>query len=134
MYRIISLLLLVGIVACFASKDKYKVYYLPLDAEFYIPPTEEYIEKNGLQFEIASANLNHLFVNVTGKNKGELNENDSKGLRIKIIEMRSARNILITAEKKVLSNGVRYNIDKTIINKALSDITEQVKRYEGKNK
>jgi len=116
------------IMAC--KSDIFIVYYLPIEANFYVPPTREYIMKHGFKFEINSSVIERLFKNLSSDNEVEVKNEDYNNLRILIIRKKDDIELFITADKQVLSKDKKYNINRIIIEDALNEIVNFVKKTE----
>ena len=118
-----SLIFSLFLSMCIAYEcDTFKIYYYPLDLQVYIPLTPEGIEKGGLQIELTSCALTELFQNVNNRNVGLIKSADDMNLRIKIISNKDGKVVYITTQKRILSEGNKYNIDKKIVNVVLDEI------------
>jgi len=129
-YMLLPILLLS--MALRGEVHTFDVYYLPLEAEFYVPPTEEYIEKNGLHLKMTSEFLTLLFSEIRQENAERAQSDDYKILRIKIVDNATKQSVFITAERQILSEGKKYRIQQKLINDALNEILSAVKQHEKK--
>ena len=111
--------------------DKFKIYYIPIDAQFYIPLTPEDIEKNGEQLIISSCEISKLFDVIKKDNFDVPDKDDLSGLRIKIINMSDGKELYITTEKNIITENKKYRIDKKIIDAALKVIVDFLKHPKG---
>ena len=111
--------------------DSFKIYYIPIEAQFYIPLTPEDIEKNGEQLIIKSCEISKLF-DAIKKDKFDVADNDDfTGLRIKIINMTDGKELYITTEKNLVTGNRKYKIDKKTIDVALNVIIDSLKHHKG---
>jgi len=125
---IITMAMMLALAACPESKfSRLIIYYLPLEAKFYVPPTPEFIRKHGLTFESSSDAVVRLVTNLN-ENDGEgASEDDYKRLRIIILNRATGQIVYITSEKVVLSTGKKYSIDSQMLDDALDAIMRSVK-------
>jgi hypothetical protein len=125
-YKIIAIVvLLMQTIISGCSNHDYKVYYVPLVVQFYVPPTPGDIVKSGYEIDMSSISLNELFDALIEGNANVMSKEDSMGLRIKIIRKNDGKVAWITAEKHVLSENNRYNTHEEIIAHVLEDIVKQ---------
>ena len=132
MVNLILPVLLLSLVSI-SEGHTFDIFYLPLDAEFYVPPTEEYIVKNGLHLKMTSEALQLLFGEITQKNAERAQTDDYKRLRIKIVDCATRKSVFITAERQVVGEGKKYHIQQKLINDVLNEILSKVKQYEKKS-
>jgi hypothetical protein len=124
-------LLLSNSFAMSCKGDTFKIYYVPVEAQFYVPLTPEDIEKNGDQLMIKSCAISKLF-DALKKNNFDIADNDDfTGLRIKIINMSDGKELYITTEKNIITENRRYKIDKKTIDAALNAIVDSLKHHKG---
>lgn len=105
--------------------NKFEIFCLPIEAEFYIPPTKEYIIQHGVKIEITSSILTTLFKKSHDK-KGTKGTSDGlKSLRILITNKNDGKSIFITSERQILRGNKKYNLDKRII----TNVLKEIKKY-----
>ena len=109
-------------IAMACETNTFNIYYLPIDADFYIPTTREYIKQHGINFEMDSCELTSLFKTVTDQSGVEPQIEDYKVLRILIISKSDNSEIFITSDKQVISNDKKYNVDVKIVDNVLNEI------------
>ena len=112
-------------IAC--ESGRFNIFYLPLEADFYIPPTREYIIQHGINFEMDSCELTSLFKEIFEQEGAEPQSEDYKGLRILIVNKKDGRELFITSDKKILFEGKKYNIGVRIVDNVLSEIVNLIK-------
>lgn len=122
-------LILVSPMAIVCEENRFSIFYLPIEAEFYIPPTREYIMKHGINFDMDSCLLKDFFSHIFAQEGVKSQINDQKGLRIMIINKTDRREIFITSDKKILSvdKNKKYNIEIEIVNNVLKEIRGLIK-------
>jgi hypothetical protein len=86
--------------------------------------------KHGFKFEINSSVIERLFKNLSSDNEVEVKNEDYNNLRILIIRKKDDIELFITADKQVLSKDKKYNINRIIIEDALNEIVNFVKKTE----
>lgn len=128
--KLLWIILIIGVLYSSATMAcnsyKYNIYYLPLEAEFYMPPTREYIIKYGTKIEMESCTITNIFKKIKTGGIEPQNE-DYKGLRILIINPKEESELFITLDKKILSRGKVYVLDVNIIDKVLKEIADFIK-------
>ena len=104
---------------------KYVVHYVPLDVDYYAPPSREDIIKWGVRFEIYSPVLDEMYEVVNAQNGEILSSDDRALIRILIIN-NDNREIFITQDKTIISfqNNKKYTLNSRQINDILTVITE----------
>lgn len=124
---LISILLVVFLLKTWAMSCKegsFKIFYIPIDAQFYVPLMPEDIEKNGDQLIIKSCEISKLF-DVIKKDIFDVpNKDDFSGLRIKIINMSNGKELYITTGKNIITENRKYMPDKETIDSALEVIVD----------
>ena len=115
---------------CKASEsDKFRIFYIPLDVNFYSPVTPENIEELAFySFDFTSTKVGNLFVSIKKYKGARVTGDDLSGIRVKIVNIRDGGVIFITAEKGVFSGGEKYDMETNIINAALNDIDKYSKK------
>lgn len=108
--------------------DSFTIYYVPLEIQFYVPPTPEYIEKHGTKIQIKSNMLTDLYNKINENSKFIVSNEDMKSLRVKIQRDKDGKIIYITSDKHILSNGKRLTVDKLIVDSVLKEIKENIKQ------
>jgi hypothetical protein len=106
--------------------DSFNIFYIPIDVEFYVPPTREDIMRLGDNFEMDSCVLSDLFIKISNQDGVEPQSEDYKSLRILIIRKSDGREVFITVEKRVLSEDKIYNIDVKIIDNVINEIVDNL--------
>jgi len=104
--------------------DKFKIYYIPIDAQFYVPLTPEDIENNGIQLIVSSCEISKLFDEAKKDSSYIPNKDDLSGLRIKIINLSDGKELYITTERNIIAENKKYKIDKETIDAALKVIVD----------
>jgi hypothetical protein len=121
---IVISVLVVSTWAMSCNGDKFKIYYIPIDAQFYVPLTPEDIEKNGKQLIISSCEISKLFDVIKKDNFDVPDKDDLSGLRIRIVNMSDGKELYITTEKNLIMENKKYKIDKETIDAALKVIDD----------
>lgn len=109
-------------------KNMYTVYYLPLEAEFYVPPTREHIMKNGTRIEMNSSTINKLFKSLSLLEGSVPQKGDYARLRILIVNNSIGDKLLITADKRIISNNMIYEIDIQVVETVLKEIINLIEK------
>ncbi len=107
------------------ESGSYNIYYLPLEAEFYIPPTREYIMQHGINIEMKSCLLDEIFKKISDQEGVVSQSEDLKRLRIMIVDKCNGTELFVTSEKKVLTGDKSYNIGIEIISEVLKEIAKE---------
>ena len=111
----------------FASEyNVYVIYYLPIDADYYIPPTRDYIIKYGTKIEITSRMIDDLFKMLSVETGVNLNDGDSKNWRILITKRNSKKEIIITSDKQCIYSNKKYHIKENIIEDIIDEIVDNL--------
>jgi hypothetical protein len=115
-------------MACESSK--FEIFYIPIEREYYVPPSREDIMKYGTHFEIKSCLLNDLFKNLYNQNGMVSNADDLAMIRIMIVNKYDNTEIFIATDKILISltKNIKYNIHTEIINNVLKELIDFVKR------
>jgi hypothetical protein len=127
----ISIALIVSLVTSCAQNKIFTVYYIPLEVDFFVPPSRQDIINKGVNFEIESNAIYNLFKEVKKQKGSEPRCEDYSGLRVMIVNNRDDSELFITVDKVILSlsQKKRYNISETVID----EIVEEIKDYMNKN-
>lgn len=126
-------MLILSIVMANNSID-YKIYYIPLDVNFYTPVTTRNIEERAFYvFNLKSNKIDRLYRIVFKGNVKTVPATDDRGVRVKIINNLDERVIFITRTKEVIADGKKYNVDVQVVNNALKDIHEKSQKIKMKN-
>ena len=104
----------------------YVIYYIPIDAEFYIPPTRDYIIKYGAKIEITSRKIDDLFKMLSVEKGANLNDEDSKNWRILITKRNSKKEVIITSDKQCIFSNKKYHIKENIIEDIVDEIVSNL--------
>ncbi len=123
---LIFIMLYFSTMAMACEKNRYNIYYIDLEDEFFIPLTREDIIQNGTNFEIDSCNLTILFEKVIEK-KERGKSTDLKDLRILVVRKKDSRELFITAVKKIVYKNKEYKLDSVIVNDVLLEIDNYIK-------
>lgn len=107
---------------CMAECNRFKIYYIPLDAQLYVPPTPEYIEKHGAVCNVSSCELTNIFDGLDVSKGHRVSENDLDNLRIRIINEHNKEELYITSDKTVLYKNKSYQLKAETIDLALQVI------------
>jgi hypothetical protein len=108
------------------DNTSFDVQYIPLDAEFYVPPTRADIWKSGVRIASDSAALTGLFAAIANQ-KGLLpRPMDWKALRVLIVRKSDGREVFITSGRRILSGSRAFEIDQGITDLVIDEIEKQV--------
>jgi len=115
-------------IAC--DSGKFIVYYLPLNADFYVPPSREDIVRDGTAININSCLLNTLFAEIKQRNGDNITQNDLSGLRVLIINLKTKEELFITTDKNIISikNKEKYDVNLFLVDDLMKEIVEAVER------
>lgn len=103
------------------------VYYLPLEVEFYMPPTLEYIKEYGDLIERSKLSSVCDLINHIANLKGEKGlQGEDKKLRILIIDHNTSKNIYLTSSKKIILDEKLFEVSEAIFGPALMEIVNIV--------
>ena len=126
MLKVIQVLMFVIIVISCIAEDfqKYIVYYVPLDVNYYAPPSREDIMKWGVRFEIHDPVLDGMYEAINVQNGEMLTSKDCALIRILIIN-NVGREIFITQDKTAISihDNKKYMLGAHKIDEILHVIT-----------
>lgn len=112
----------------------YTVYYLPLEVQFYVPPTDEYIEKYGTKLaNLKSVKIDALFDQLSGVDKSK-DVDEYKMKRVKIINNMDGKVLYLTSNKKVLFENYIYKVDKKLVDAVIKVIVNAVEVEKAKKK
>lgn len=103
-------------------------YYIPLEVEFYAPPTAEHIKLKGIP--IIKKRLEavcNLINNLKNSKQGKVAESSDKNLRVMIIDHLFDEAIFLTADRKVIKNNEVFQIERKIFDAALEEIIAATK-------
>jgi hypothetical protein len=110
------------------GNESFDVHYIPLDAEFYVPPTRADLRTYGVRMPSDSAALTSLFAAIA-KQKGLMpRAMDWKALRILIVRKSDGKEVFITSDKRILSDGRAFDIDRVIIDVIIDEMKRQADR------
>lgn len=109
---------------CMANSNcNVTVYYLPLEIEFYLPPTLEYIKEYGDPIERSKLGSVCDLINHISTLKGEKElHGEEKRLRILIIDHNTNKNIYLTSNKKIVMDEKLFEVSDEIFGPALMEI------------
>jgi glyoxylate utilization-related uncharacterized protein len=107
-------------IAC--ESNCFIVYYMPIEANFYTPPTRDYIIKHGKKFEIESYKIKKLFDEISKQDGLKPQLEDYQSFRILIIKKDDMKEVFITSDKRILFKDLRYDIDIKVIDDILEEI------------
>lgn len=113
-------------IAC--ESNCFIIYYMPIEANFYTPPTRDYIIKHGKKIELESYKIKKLFDEISKQNGLNPLPEDYQSLRIMIMKKDDGKEIFITTDKRVLFKKRRYNIDMKDVEDALKEIHNFLKK------
>lgn len=119
------------------SVPSFTVFYIPLNIDYVVPPTPQYLEDHGLKIQnLSSVELIKLFEDVDRNSGVPDNTYEHKMIRIKIINNQSKKEIYITQNKIILVQDETiqmgwklFNIDKNVVNAALIVIVKAACSY-----
>jgi hypothetical protein len=133
---VLAILMFPGfLMACESST--FEIFYIPIEVDFYMPFTREYIMKYGTKFQIDSCLLYDLFNNKIYRQDGISSSAEDYGrLRIMIIDNIKHIEIFITQDKKVLSlvKKIKYNVDINVVDDILKELKEKSEKVRKKGK
>jgi hypothetical protein len=115
--------------SCMANSScNVTVYYLPLEVEFYAPPTLEYIKKYGEVIDGRKLESVCKLISYISTKDGikELHGED-KRLRILIVDNNTNKNIFLTSSKKIVVDGMLFKVDEEVFDLALMEIVNTLK-------
>ena len=127
MWKIIQMLVIVILLNCCMAGDfrKYTVYYVPLEIDFFVPPSRENIMKGGARFEIQSSVLDAMYEAINEqKNEEILTFDDCSLIRVLIIN-NAGKEVFITQDKIIVSiqDNKKYIFNSSKIDEILRVIT-----------
>jgi len=124
---IAAIIAIMSVMYSCAQCEQFKVYYVPLEANFFGPPTPEVIERIGTEIQLSSCKLEELYDICEKSQLGMHRDNEFMMIRIKIIRVKDGKTLYISQNKQILSdNGRLYNIDTKLVERALEDITSHI--------
>lgn len=123
--KILSILLLIGLSFCTAwSKTdcpSYKVFYIPLDWQTYVPVKS--VEGEAFaKFELVSCNISNIFDQMAKEKT--LGKSDLMDLRVDIRDS-NGNQFYITQTRRVVCEGQVKAIDPKIVDEALKQIEKK---------
>jgi len=123
MTKLLSVILLINISTCLlgCKEATYRIYCLPLDAEFYVPPDREQIFKYGKMVEITSPMISSLFL-LQNKQSSKATSECKGRLRVLIMRISDKVELFVTAERKIIISDSVYVVDEGIVNDLLTQI------------
>lgn len=124
--------MLYSATAMSCESNTFDIYYLPIEAEFYVPPTREYIIRYGTHLETDSCTMDIIFKEVSKQKGLDLQEGDFKRLRVMIVDKKDNRELFITAEKKVILRDKNYIVDIKVVDDAINVIVALVNAKKSK--
>jgi len=110
-----------------AKSDEYKIWYIPLDRNYYAPVTSESIEGQAeKKLTKASPKIDHLFLEAEKKSesKGILFGND---FRIKFMRKRDGATLYVNRDKSVSFDGVIVNVSSETVQEAIGVVEKKKK-------
>ena len=127
MWKIIQMLMIVILLNCCIAGDfrKYIVYYVPLEVDYYVPPSREDIMKTGVRFEIQSPVLDEMYDVINAQNGKILTPDDCALIRIMIIS-NTGKEIFIAQDKIIVSiqDNKKYILGNSKVDEILRVITD----------
>jgi hypothetical protein len=130
MNKFIAILITVIILlpsSVLASCNKtYEIHYLPLSAEFFIPPSRKLILKAGKHFTVTSCEAEGIFKVLNKTEIDKAQKYDMKRLRVLVIEPNKHKEFFITAEKEIIYKGRQITVDTELVKKVIEQIKEKV--------
>ncbi len=118
------MLLLVAPVSMACEIETFKVFYIPLEVKFVVPPTREDILKRA-GFEMASSKIACLFDLISKQVGRNANEWDHGGFRILIQDTKNGRELIISENKNVFFENKVYKVDREKLDGILNEIKEK---------
>lgn len=113
-------------IAMSCESNIFNIYYLPLEAEFYVPPTREYMLQHGINIKINSCAITSIFKTISEQKGVEPQSEDYKRLRILILGKKDDSEIFITSDKTVISRDKKYMVDVKVVDEALKEIVDLI--------
>lgn len=110
----------------------FEVHYVPLEMEFYVPPTPEHIVENGDEYVVYSEAICRIYMGIMDK-PSEVPVGDSfKRIRIRIHSINSSKVFYLTADKEVVDEDFLYTVDEELFSEAMKEIKNTHLRKAGK--
>ncbi len=122
----LSIFLLVTPISMACEIETFRVYYIPLEVNFVVPPTREDILKLA-SFEIDSAKITCLFDLVSKQVGVDAKEWDYGRFRVLIQDAKKGKELIILSDKKVLFEKKVYKVDPKKIDAILAKIKIRAK-------
>ncbi|MFH1653533.1 MAG: hypothetical protein ABIE74_05715 [Pseudomonadota bacterium] len=135
MKKIVLLLVLLYSSISMACEIKtYKVFYTPLEMQFFVPPSREYLIEHSFAFDLASSKLTCLFDMLSKQKGSKAKDNDYTGFRIIIQDKKNKKELIITTDKVIFSGNKVYKINVKIVDEILDELNNEMKRIKNKKK
>ena len=125
---ILVMLFSLSTIAMTGKPESYNIFYLPLEAEFYVPPTREYIMQHGTKFEMTSPALTSLFTIISNKDGVEPKSEYLKSLRV-LVRKNDGEELLITSDKRILSGSKKHDVEEKVVDGILKEMANVIKNW-----
>lgn len=114
-------------IEAFAKAEKYRVWYIPLERNYYAPITKEDVENKAVtKLTKADSHIDSLFSEASKKN-GANGLNQGSDLRVKFKRQSDGAILFINRDKSVIFDGQGVAVPENIV-------TDAVKLFEKKTK
>ena len=112
------------------------VFYIPIDLEFFQPPSIDYIKVHGGKINKKELNSVCNLLETVDKMQSKLKvSNENKSQRILIVNEESKDEYLITTDKQIIKNDYVYIIEEHIVDAAINEIVKNTTDFKApKNK
>ena len=105
-------------------------FYIPIDVEFFQPPTIEYIKNYGGKNNNKQLNSVCELMEVVDKMQSKLKVTDeNKSQRILIINEVSKDTYTITTEKQIIKSDYIYIVENNVLETAINEIINNTTKY-----
>ena len=120
-FFLLALFLLVSPISMACETKKFKVFYIPIEVQFVVPPTREDILKRA-NFEINSSQIGCLFDLITNQNGRAAKDNDYGRFRILIQDQKEKKELIILFDKAVFFENKIYKVSHKKIDVILKEL------------
>lgn len=100
----------------------FEIFYLPLNADFFVPPDPEYIKRYGVYHCVDWPNVGTLFDIVERANGTMIPNDDLSGLRIVIVRKSDAHVLYVTSDKSILTDTLKFQSENDVLESLLRQL------------